>query len=57
VKTLVEQLQRNLARDPGDAPAVHVQDACDLQDLWWMPEALPADVAEDGDAHACTGRQ
>ena len=39
MRTLVEQLQRNLNRDPRDAPVVDVQGDCDVQDMYWMPEA------------------
>jgi hypothetical protein len=39
-KTLVQQLERNIGRDPLDAPAVDVQDAVLAQDMGWVMEAL-----------------
>lgn len=34
MRTLVEQLQRNLDRDPGDAPVVDVQGDIDMQRMY-----------------------
>jgi len=42
--TLVDLLTRDIARDPGDAPVVDVQDAVLAQDMGWVEEQL---VAED----------
>ena len=43
-KTLIDQIARNLARDPRDAPAVDVQTDIDAQELAqeldWADEAL-----------------
>lgn len=38
-RTLIDLIERDLDRDPGDAPALVLQDVIDLQDLDWMPEA------------------
>ena len=38
--TLVDLLARDIARDPGDAPVVDVQDAVLAQDMGWVEEQL-----------------
>jgi ATPase subunit of ABC transporter with duplicated ATPase domains len=41
--TLVDLLARDIARDPGDAPVVDVQDAVLAQDMGWVEERLRVD--------------
>lgn len=38
-RTLTDLIQRNLDRDPGDAPALSVEADCAAQDMAWMPTA------------------
>ena len=49
-RTLIDQLRRNLARDPGDGPVVDVQDAVLAQDMGWVEEQLSRDRADHPDA-------
>lgn len=37
-KTLLDLIQRNLDRDPRDAPAVYLEADCAAQDMAWMPD-------------------
>jgi hypothetical protein len=39
-RTLIDLIERDIKRDPGDAPTVSVEANCFAQDLAWMPETL-----------------
>lgn len=39
-RTLLDLIQRNLDRDPRDAPALSVEADCAAQDMAWMPDGV-----------------
>lgn len=51
-RSLVDLVQRDLERDPRDAPAIDVWDACARQDLAWIAEAMKAGEAVGSDSPA-----
>ncbi len=51
-RTLVDVLRGDLARDPGDAPALYVEADLAAQDMAWMPTGTAPAAAAGGVATA-----